>query len=56
MYGRYTFKTKNGEILEGQLIHQYPAFEGGMRYIFRTDTGKEYRCILKEFEYIEYVA
>jgi len=56
MYGRYTFTTKDGTILEGQIIHRYPAFEGGMRYIFRTDDGKEYRCVLNGFKYVEYVA
>ena len=36
-----------GELIVGQLVRQYSAFEGGMRYIFRTDRG-EYRCIKDE--------
>lgn len=54
------FTAKNGEVLEGEIIYWYNAFEGGMRYIFKTDTGKEYRCIREEtengFRYKEYVA
>lgn len=56
MYGRDKFITKDGKVLEGQIIHRYPAFEGGMRYIFKTDDGKEYRCILVDFKFKEYVA
>lgn len=48
--------TRNGENVEGQLIRYYGAFEGGMRYIFRTTKG-EYRCVKDENgNYIEYVA
>lgn len=56
----WTFITKDGERKEGKLVHQYPAFEGGMRYIFQTDTGRQYRCIREDtengFRYVEYVA
>lgn len=51
-----TFTTKNGVQKEGYLVHQYSAFEGGMRYIFRTDSG-EYRCVKDaDGNYVEYVA
>lgn len=51
------FTTKNGEVLEGKLVHQYGAFEGGMRYIFRTENGREYRCIKDtDGNFVEYVA
>ena len=51
-----TFITKDGVQREGYLVRQYTAFEGGMRYIFRTDNG-EYRCIKDERGfYREYVA
>lgn len=30
------FTTENGEKLIGELVHLYPAFEGGMRYIFNS--------------------
>ena len=50
-----TFITKDGVVREGYLVRQYPAFEGGMRYIFRTDNG-EYRCVMDENgNYREYV-
>ena len=36
---------RNGIVIVGYLVRQqYSTFEGGMRYIFRTDRG-EYRCI-----------
>ena len=41
------FTTRNGEQLTGELVHQYPAFEGGMRYIL-VNHGKEYRCVKDE--------
>ena len=50
------FTTKNGEVLQGKLVHQYGAFEGGMRYIFELQNGKQYRCIKVDGKYIEYVA
>ena len=40
-------ELKSGELIVGQLVHQYVAFEGGMRYIFRTERG-EYRCYKDE--------
>ena len=50
------FTTKRGEVLEGVLIRTYCAFEGGERFIFRTERG-EYRCVRDENgEYKEYVA
>lgn len=49
-----TFKTVDGITKEGYIVRQYNAFEGGMRYIFKTDNG-EYRCIKnKNNEYVEY--
>ena len=49
------FTTKRGEVLEGVLIRTYSAFEGGERFIFRTERG-EYRCVRDENgEYREYV-
>ena len=38
------FVTREGNVYDGILIHQYMAFEGGTRYIIRHD-GKEYRCV-----------
>ena len=50
------FWTKDGFMKEGYLIRQYAAFEGGMRYIFKTDNG-EYRCIKDDDgKFVEYVA
>lgn len=47
---------KNGNVVEANMVRQYPAFEGGMRYIFRTPDG-ECRCIKdKDGNYVEYVA
>jgi hypothetical protein len=52
----YKFITRDGIEKHGFLIRKYPAFEGGMRYIFQTDNG-EYRCVKDENgKYIEYVA
>ena len=50
------FMTKRGEVLEGVLVRMYHAFEGGERFIFRTERG-EYRCVRDEAgNYVEYVA
>ena len=49
-----TITLKTGEQVQGKLIYQYGAFEGGMRYIFKTDRG-EIRCVKdKDNNYIEY--
>lgn len=49
-------QLKSGELIAGMLVRQYYAFEGGIRYIFRTDRG-EYRCVKDEKgNYKEYVA
>ena len=41
----------------GRMVRSYGAFEGGMRYIFQVDNGREYRCIKNSNgEYEEYVA
>ena len=50
------FITRDGEVLQGELVHSYGAFEGGMRYIFQTADGKEYRCVKDDDKYVEYVA
>ena len=50
------FTTRNCYVKSGVIVRIYQAFEGGTRYIFRTDNG-EYRCIKDENgEYREYVA
>ena len=50
------FTTKRSEVLEGVLIRTYSAFEGGERFLFRTERG-EYRCVRDEAgNYVEYVA
>jgi hypothetical protein len=38
------FITKDGVQIEGYLVRQYTAFEGGIRYIFQVGCG-EHRCI-----------
>lgn len=49
------FITADGERLVGTIVHYYSAFEGGMRYIFRTADGKNYRCVAREDgEFVEY--
>lgn len=51
---KYTFKTVDGILREGNLIRQYLAFEGGMRYIFESD-NRQYRCVRNENgQYVEY--
>lgn len=41
-----TFTAKDGAQITGELIRQYLAFEGSMRYIVRSNSsGKEYRCV-----------
>ena len=48
---------KNGVVVEAVCIRQYGAFEGGMRYIFRTDDNREFRCVKDaDGKYVEYVA
>ena len=47
---------RTGEIVTGQLIRSYGAFEGEMRYIFKVG-NKEVRCIKDtDGNYVEYVA
>ena len=49
-------QLRSGEMIVGYLVRQYEAFEGGMRYIFRTDRG-ECRCVKDDRgNYKEYVA
>ena len=51
-----TFKTRHGVQKTGYLVRQYSAFEGGMRYIIRTDND-EYRCVRDEDgNFVEFVA
>lgn len=53
---REWIKLANGKSVEAQLVRQYRAFEGGMRYIFRNYMG-EYRCVKdSDGNYVEYVA
>lgn len=48
-------QLRTGELVVAYLVRQYEAFEGSMRYIFRTDRG-EYRCVKDdEGNYIELV-
>lgn len=50
-----TITLRTGEQITGKLIHQYGAFEGGMRYIFKTQNS-EVRCIKDEDgNYVEYM-
>lgn len=54
---RESITLRNGVVVTGWLVRQYGAFEGGMRYIFRTTNHGEVRCIKDEDgNYIEYVA
>lgn len=48
-------QLRTGELVVGYLVRQYEAFEGSMRYIFRTDRG-EYRCVKNnKGDYVELV-
>lgn len=50
------FKDRNGEGRYGEIVREYEAFEGGMRYIIRDETnGREYRCIKKNGKFVELV-
>lgn len=41
-----TFTARDNTQITGELIRQYPAFEGSIRYIIRNNSnGKEYRCV-----------
>lgn len=48
------FTTRDGIEMNGVMMRQYPAFEGGMRYIIVAD-NREYRCIQVDGKYVEYV-
>ena len=51
------FKDRNGEGRYGKIVREYPAFEGGMRYIIIDETNRhEYRCVKKNGKFVEYVA
>lgn len=40
------FKDRNGEYRQGQIVREYRAFEGDMRYIIVDEINqREYRCI-----------
>jgi hypothetical protein len=54
----YHITLKNGTIIEAQFVRAYGAFEGGMRYIFKSITdGREYRCVKESNgNYVEYRA
>ena len=50
------FKDRNGEGRYGRIVHEYGAFEGGVRYIIQDETnGHEYRCVRANGEYKELV-
>ena len=49
------FTTRNGETKYGNIIRTYVAFEGGRRYIFKCEDGREYRCVFRNDKYVEYV-
>lgn len=50
------FKDKSGEWRKGKVIREYRAFEGDMRYIVIDEiTGRDYRCVKKNGEYVELV-
>lgn len=50
------FEDRNGEKRYGRIVREYPAFEGGMRYIIIDETnGHDYRCEKKNGKYIEFV-
>lgn len=50
------FKDRDNKKREGHIVHQYTAFEGGMRYVLVDDsTGHEYRCVKKNGEFVELV-
>ena len=57
MSGAVWFTTRNGEEKFGYLVRMYGAFEGGMRYIFRVEGDKDYRCVkTDDGKYKEFVA
>ncbi len=50
------FFDRKGEGHYGLMIREYPAFEGGMRYIIEDETsGYEYRCVKENGKYVELV-
>lgn len=49
------FTTKYGERKFGRIINEYMAFEGGKRFVIKTDMDEEYRCVLNDGVYVEYV-
>ena len=52
----HNITLRTGEVVEATLVRIYGAFEGGMRYIFKTARG-EVRCVKDaDGNYVEYVA
>lgn len=50
------FTTRDGDNVEGIIIRNYLAYEGGMRYIIVDISGREYRCVKDDDgNYIELV-
>ena len=51
------FTDRNKEDRIGQIVREYRAFEGDMRYIVVDETnGREYRCVRTNGKFVEYVA
>ena len=51
------FIDRNSESRIGNIVREYRAFEGEMRYIIVDETtGREYRCVKKNGQFVEYVA
>lgn len=48
------FKDRSGERRYGKIMREYPAFEGGIRYIIQDETnGRDYRCVRKNGNFVE---
>lgn len=51
------FTTKDGLKKEGYIRRAYKPYESpDVRYIIVTDDHREYRCVKKNDQYVEYVA
>lgn len=50
------FTDRNGEGRYGRILREYMAFEGSIRYIIQDETtGREYRCVKANDEFVELV-
>lgn len=50
---KIVFETKDGTVMDGEIVKTYTAFEGDERVVVNACDGYQYRCTLTENGYKE---